>query len=76
MLGVTKKDKMRNEHVRGPVKVAFLTKKITEERLKKYGHVKKREEGYVLRLMLDVTVPGKRRRGRQKTRGKTRVKEI
>ena len=29
------------------------------------GHVKRREEGHVLRRMLDAPVPGKRRRGRQ-----------
>ena len=32
------------------------------------GHVKRREEGHVLRRMLEAPVPGKRRRGRQTTR--------
>ena len=32
--GVTKKDKIRNEHVRGSVQVAPLTHTITEKRLK------------------------------------------
>ena len=32
------------------------------------GHVKRREEGHVLRRMLDAPVPGKRPRGRQTTR--------
>ena len=32
------------------------------------GHVKRREEGHVLRRMLDAPVPGKRQRGRQTTR--------
>ena len=77
MCGVTTKDKMRNKHVRGSVKVAPVIKKITEKRLKWCGHVKRREEGHVLRRMLDAPVPGKRRRGRQTTKdGKTRVKEI
>ena len=44
MCGVTKKDRIRYEHVRGSVKVAPVTKKITEKRLKWYGHVWKREE--------------------------------
>ena len=60
MNGVTKKDKIRNEHVRGSVKVAPVTKEITEKRLKWYGHVKRRSEGQVLRRMLDAPVPGKR----------------
>ena len=33
MRGVTKKDNIRNEHVRGSVKVAPVTKKITEKGL-------------------------------------------
>ena len=37
--------------------------------LKKY-YVKRREEGHVLRRMSDALVPGKRWRGRQKTRWK------
>ena len=34
MCGVTKNDKIRNEHVRGSVKVASVAKKMTEKRLK------------------------------------------
>ena len=34
------------------------------------GHVKRRDEGHVLRRMLDAPAPGKRRIGRQKTRWK------
>ena len=45
MCGVTKKDNIRNEHVRESVKVAPVTKKI-------------RNEGYVLGRMLDAPVPG------------------
>ena len=41
MCGVTKKDQMRNEHVRGSVKVSPVTEKITEKRLECYGHVKR-----------------------------------
>ena len=37
MCGVRKRDKIRNEHVRGSVKVASVTKKITDKRLKRYG---------------------------------------
>ena len=44
MCGATKKDNIRNEHTRGSVKVAPVTKKITEKRLKWYGHVKGRDE--------------------------------
>ena len=64
---VTKKHKIRNEHVRGSMKVAPATKKITEKTLKWYGHVKRWDERHVLRRTLDAPVPG---RGRQKTRWK------
>ena len=37
MCGVTKKDKIRNEHARGSVKVELVTNKITQKRLKWYG---------------------------------------
>ena len=57
--GVTKKDKIRNEHVRGSVKVAPVAEKITENRLKLYGHVRRRKEGHGLRTMTDAPVPGR-----------------
>ena len=72
--GGTRKDNIRTEHVRGSVKVTPVTKKVTEKRLKWYGHVKRRDEGHVIRRMLDARVTGKRRRGRQKTRWKDSCK--
>ena len=70
----SRKHKIRNEHVTGPVKIAPVTKTITEKRLKRYRHVQRRDKGHVLRRMLDAPVPGKRRRGRQKTRWKDSCK--
>ncbi len=77
MRGVTKNDKIRSEHARRSVKVAPVTKKITEKRLKWYRHVRRRDEGHVLRRMLDASVP-EERDGKEdrKPGGKTRVKEI
>ena len=72
--GATKNDKIRNEYVRGSVKVAPVTKKITEKRLKWFEHVKRRDQGHILRRMLDIPVPGKRWRGRLKPGGNTGVK--
>ena len=37
MCGVTKKDNIRNKHVRGCGKVASVAKKTMEERRKQYG---------------------------------------
>ena len=67
MCGVTKKDKIRNGHVRGSVKVEPTAKKITKKRLKWYGDRRIREEGPVLRRMADAPIR-RRRRGTQKTR--------
>ena len=40
MCGVTWRDKIRNEHIRGTTRVVQASKKITETRLKWYGHVR------------------------------------
>ena len=43
-LEVTRKDKIRNEYVRGTAKIAKLGDKLWNARLRWYGHVKRREE--------------------------------
>ena len=37
MCGVTRRDKIRNEHIKGTTRVVQASKKITEKRLKWYG---------------------------------------
>ena len=63
-LGVTRKDKIRNEYVRRTAKIAKLRDKLRNARLRWYGHVKRREEGYVGKRMMEMAVPGRRKRGR------------
>ena len=72
MCGVTWRDmpKIRNEHIRGTTRVVQASKKITEKRLKCYGHVRRMKEEHIVRRMLDVDIPGKRRRGRPNLRWK------
>ena len=48
--------------------------KIAEIRLKLYGHVRRMKEEHIVRRMLDVDIPGKRRRGRPKLRWKDACK--
>ena len=67
-LGVTRKDKIKNEYVRGTAKIAKLGDKLRAARLRWYGHVKKREEGCVGKRMIEMAIPAKRRRGRPKRR--------
>ena len=57
-LGVTRKDKIRNEYVRGTAKITKLGDKLLNARLRWYGHVKRREEDYVGKRMMEMVVPG------------------
>ena len=74
-MGVTRKDKIRNEHIRSTVKVERLGMKMREGRLRWYGHVMRRDREYVRRKMMEMELPGKRKRGRRKRRFKDVVKE-
>ena len=67
-MGVTRKDKIRNEHIRSTVKVERLGMKMREGRLRWYGHVMRSDQEYVGRKMMEMELPGKRRRGRPKRR--------
>ena len=68
-LGGTRKDKIRNEYVRGTAKIAKLGDKLRNARLRWYGHVKKREEGYVGKTIMEMAVvPGGRKSGRPRGR--------
>ena len=69
-LGVTRKDKIRNEYITGTVKVERLGMKMREGRLRWYGHVMRRDKEieYVGRKMIEMELPGKRKRGKPKTR--------
>ena len=53
-MGVTRKDKIRNEYIRGTVKVEWLRMKMREDRLKWYGHIVRRDQKYVGRKMMEM----------------------
>lgn len=44
--GVTCLDKVRNEYIRGSFKVADISLKLRENRLRWYGHVMRRDEDH------------------------------
>ena len=67
-LGVTRKDKIRNEYLRGTAKIAKLGDKLRNTRLRWYGHMKRREEGYVGKRMMEMAVQGRRKRRRSRRR--------
>ena len=66
-LGVTRKNKIKNEYVRGTAKIAKLGDKLRNARLRWYGHVK-RKEGYLGKRMMEIAVPGRKKRGRPRRR--------
>ena len=75
MCGVTRKDKIRNEVIRGTTKVRKISDKIQESRLRWYGHVMRRDEQYVGRRVMEMDIRGRRRRGRPKRRWMDCVKD-
>ena len=74
-MGVTRKDKIRNEYIRSTAKIERLGMKMREERLRWYRHVMRRDQEYVGRKMMEMELPGKRKRGRSKRRFLDVVKE-
>ena len=60
-MGVTRKDKIRNKHIRSTVEVERLGMKMREGRLRWYGHVMRRNQEYVGRKMMEMELLGKRR---------------
>ena len=74
-MGVTRKDKIRNEYIRGTVKLERLGMKMREGRLRWYGHVMRKDQEYVGRKMMKMELPGNRKRGRPKRRFLDVVKE-
>ena len=65
-LGVTRMDKIRNDYIRGTAQVGRFGEKTQEARLRWYGHVRRKNDGYIGRRMLRMELSGKRKRGRSK----------
>ncbi|XP_051788831.1 uncharacterized protein LOC127529414 [Erpetoichthys calabaricus] len=74
-LGVTRMDRIRNQYIRGSAQVGRLGDKVREARLCWFGHVQRRDAGYIGRRMLRIELPGKRKRGRPKQRFMDVVRE-
>lgn len=70
MLGVTRRNKIRNERIRGTAKVTQVGKKMQERRLQRYGHCTsmRRDEEWVGRRMMELQVEGVRGRGKPRRR--------
>lgn len=67
-LGVSRTDHIRNEEIRSKMSIRKLGDKQREARLRWFGHVIRRDERYIGRRMLEMELPGRRKRGRPKRR--------
>ena len=67
-MGVTRKDKIRNDYIKGTVKVERLGMKMREGRLRWYEHVMRRDQEYAGRRMMEMELPAKMKRERPKRR--------
>ncbi|KAM1977959.1 hypothetical protein ACFX16_014704 [Malus domestica] len=78
MCGHTRKDKIRNEDIRGKVGVAEIVGKLRENRLRWFGHVQRRPtDAPVRRCDYGTEVQGRRGRGRlRKTLEETLRKDL
>ena len=74
-MGVMRKDKIRNEHIRSTIKLERIGMKMREGSLRWYGHFMRRDQEYVGRKMMEMELPGKRRRGRPKRKFLDVIKE-
>ena len=62
------RDHARNDDIRDRLNVENITEKCRKERLRWFGHVKRRDKEYVGRNTLEMAPPGRRKRGRPKQR--------
>ena len=67
-IGVTRLDRIPNDTVRARMRVAPISDKLKEGRLRWFGHVVRREKETVAGRVYSMKVEGKRPRGRPKTR--------
>ena len=72
--GKTRKDRIKNETIRGNAKVTPTNSVLTQKRLSWYGHVMRRDETHITKCTLRTTVMGTRPRGRPKIRWLDRLK--
>ena len=68
IIGLTLRDKKRNDDICRILRVACVLDKVREARLRWFGHVQRREEEDCVRRILEADVRGQRSSGRQRKR--------
>ena len=66
ILGVSKRDHMRNEDIRRILHITPIDEVMRGGRLRWFGHVQRRDADTVTRRVMNLAIPGTRRRGRPK----------
>jgi hypothetical protein len=66
MCGVTRMNRIRNEYIRGSLKVAPVTEKMRSNRLAWYGHVMRRDQIHITKRVISMNVDVHPSRGRPK----------
>ncbi|KAF7704118.1 hypothetical protein C0J45_7434, partial [Silurus meridionalis] len=67
-LEVTRMDRIRNEFIRWTAHVGCFGDKVREAQFRRFGHVQRRDIGYIGRRMLRMEPPGGKKKGRLKRR--------
>lgn len=75
ILGVSLRDRKRNEDIRKTLGVTCITNKVREARLRWYGHVERASEDDSIKRVMRAEVDGRRSRGRQKKRWMDAIKQ-
>ena len=66
ILGVSRRDHMRNEEIRRILHISPIDEVIRCGRLRWFGHAQRRDADDVTRIVMNLAIPGTRRRGRPK----------
>ena len=72
-MGLTRKDKVRNDSIRAEMGVRPINAKVQGSRLRWFGHVHRRSDDYCGKLAERINVAGKRGGGRRKTTWNSKI---
>ena len=75
ILGVSERDHMRNEDIRRILHITPIDEVMRCGRLRWFGHVQRRDADNVTRIVVNLTTPGTRLRGRPKKTWNQQLKD-
>jgi hypothetical protein len=67
IMGNTKRDRIRNAHIRGQLRMEDIQNQIKGNRLRWFGHARRTDECRIPERLLELKMTGKRPRGRPQT---------